>query len=58
MAKPQKKQDQQLTAFDDLRAWMQQVDEIGQLEHVKGAHWDLEIGALNEIICERLRLSQ
>lgn len=54
MAKPQKKQDQQLTTFDDLRAWMQQVDEIGQLEHVKGAHWDLEIGALNEIICERL----
>jgi len=54
MAKPQKKSDEGWTTFDDLRSWIQQVEEIGQLEHVSGAHWDLEIGALNEIICERM----
>ena len=54
MARPQRKQDQELTPFDDLRVWLRQVEEIGQLERISGAHWDLEVGALNEIICERL----
>ena len=54
MARPQRKQDPELTPFDDLRTWLRQVEEIGQLERISGAHWDLEVGALNEIICERL----
>ena len=54
MARPQHKQDSELTQFDDLRTWLGQVEEIGQLERISGAHWDLEVGALNEIICERL----
>ena len=54
MARPQHKQDSELTQFDDLRTWLRQVEEIGQLERISGAHWDLEVGALNEIICERL----
>ncbi len=54
MARPQRMQDEGLTPFDDLRLWLAQVEEIGQLERISGAHWDLEVGALNEIICERL----
>ena len=54
MARPQRRQAPELTPFDDLRAWLGQVEGIGQLERVSGAHWDLEIGALNEIVCERL----
>ena len=54
MARPQRRQDPELTPFDDLRTWLGQVEGIGQLERVSGAHWDLEIGALNEIVCERL----
>ena len=54
MARPRRRQAPELTPFDDLRAWLGQVEGIGQLERVSGAHWDLEIGALNEIVCERL----
>ena len=38
----------------DLRDWLQRVFELSQLEHISGAHWDLEIGALTEIILERM----
>ncbi|TME26986.1 MAG: UbiD family decarboxylase, partial [Chloroflexi bacterium] len=37
----------------DLREWLRRVDEIGQLQHVSGAHWNLEIGAISEINCRR-----
>src|SRR5207302_10099914 len=33
----------------DLREWLRRVDEIGQLQHVSGEHWNLEIGAISEI---------
>jgi UbiD family decarboxylase len=42
------------TSSCDLRQWLHAVEELGQLERVSGAHWDLEIGALTEIILERL----
>jgi UbiD family decarboxylase len=42
------------TSACDLREWLQAVEELGQLERISGAHWDLEIGALTEIILERL----
>jgi 4-hydroxy-3-polyprenylbenzoate decarboxylase len=38
----------------DLRRWLTEVESVGQLEHISGAHWDLEIGALTEIILERM----
>ena len=38
----------------DLRTWLKEVEDLGQLERIAGAHWDLEIGALTEIILERL----
>ncbi len=38
----------------DLRTWLSEVEELGQLETIPGVHWNLEIGALSEIILERL----
>jgi UbiD family decarboxylase len=38
----------------DLRHWLEDVERLGQLEHISGADWDLEIGALTEIILERM----
>ncbi len=40
-------------APDDLRAWLDRVEGLGQLDGIAGAHWDLEIGALTELILER-----
>jgi len=39
--------------FDDLRGFLQKLDEIGQLKKVEGADWDLEIGTINELMAER-----
>ena len=39
-------------AYRDLREWVAEVERLGQLQTVEGAHWDLEIGALTELICE------
>jgi 4-hydroxy-3-polyprenylbenzoate decarboxylase len=33
----------------DLRTWIRQIEGLGELQHVSGAHWDLEIGAISEI---------
>src|SRR5258706_7357254 len=38
----------------DLRDWLKDVKRLEQLEQISGAHWDLEIGALTEIILERI----
>jgi 3-polyprenyl-4-hydroxybenzoate decarboxylase len=38
----------------DLRDWLKDVKQLEQLEQISGAHWDLEIGALTEIILERM----
>ncbi|MDP2644424.1 MAG: UbiD family decarboxylase, partial [Desulfobacterales bacterium] len=35
--------------YKDLRDWIKQVDEFGELARIDGADWDLEIGALTEI---------
>ena len=53
MAKPEVKTNDATNACD-LRDWLDGVQKLGQLEHISGAHWDLEIGALTEIILERL----
>ena len=37
----------------DLRAFLNILDERGDLKVVEGADWNLEIGALNEIMAER-----
>lgn len=53
MAKPELKATEDASNCD-LRDWLKRVEDLGQLERISGAHWDLEIGALTEIILERL----
>ena len=53
MAKPEVKTQETANGFD-LRDWLDGVKALGQLEQISGAHWDLEVGALTEIILERL----
>jgi UbiD family decarboxylase len=38
-------------SYKDLREWLQLVDEIGELKSIKGAHWNLEMGAITELLC-------
>src|SRR5947209_4043398 len=40
-------------AFRDLRAFLDRLDEIGELQRVPGAHWNLEMGVLGELTFER-----
>ena len=53
MAKPEMKTKENASALD-LRDWLKDVKRLEQLEQISGAHWDLEIGALTEIILERM----
>ena len=38
-----------MTRPTDLRAWIARIESLGELQHVSGAHWDLEIGTISEI---------
>ncbi len=40
-------------SYKDLRGWLEEVDKMGELKHVAGAHWDREIGAICELMAER-----
>ena len=33
----------------DLRAWLESVEKLGELRHVRGADWNLELGAISEL---------
>ncbi|MGH9256412.1 MAG: UbiD family decarboxylase [Vicinamibacterales bacterium] len=33
----------------DLRDWIARIEQLGELQHVAGAHWDLEIGTISEV---------
>ncbi|MDP2660123.1 MAG: UbiD family decarboxylase [Dehalococcoidia bacterium] len=37
-------------SFRDLRGWLQEVENMGQLQVARGAHWDLEIGTITELV--------
>jgi len=37
----------------DLRDWLRQVDEQGKLKIIRGAHWDLEIGGITELMIKK-----
>lgn len=39
--------------YQDLRDWLDQVDQMGELRIIRGAHWDKEMGALAEMIYHR-----
>ena len=32
--------------YRGLRGWLEQVDKLGELRKVDGAHWDVEMGAI------------
>ncbi len=38
--------------YDGLRTFLRQCEDIGELKTIKGAHWDLEIGAITETVAE------
>ena len=37
-------------AYRDLREWLQAVENQGEVQHVTGANWDLEMGSIAEIV--------
>ena len=41
------------TPHDGLRDFLQRADEVGELVHAKGVHWDLEMGALAEAFAHK-----
>ena len=38
---------------DDLRGWINKVEEAGELKRIDGAHWDLEIGGITALSWEK-----
>ncbi len=36
-------------SYRDLREWLVQVESLGELRHIEGADWDLEIGAIADL---------
>lgn len=40
-------------SYRDLRAWMTQVEELGELKTLQRADWDVEIGVITEIAMNR-----
>lgn len=36
-------------ATQDLRDWLAFVEQLGELRHVRGAHWNLELGGITEV---------
>jgi len=37
-------------SYKDLREWLQRVEALGELQPIRGAHWNLEIGTMTEMI--------
>ena len=37
----------------DLRDWLSEVDKLGKLKIIRGAHWDLEIGGITELMIKK-----
>jgi len=36
--------------YKDLRQWIEKVEELNQIKKIEGADWDLEMGAITELI--------
>ena len=41
--------------YRGLRGWLEQVERMGELERVDGAHWDVEMGAITHMLTEKSR---
>src|SRR3972149_1342456 len=42
-------------AYRDLREWIAAMDALGEVRHIDNADWDLEIGAICEIVHQKSR---
>src|SRR5437870_147191 len=53
MARPEKIGTQQsAVTYRGLRDWLEQVEKLGELLKVNGAHWDREMGAITQMLTE------
>jgi 4-hydroxy-3-polyprenylbenzoate decarboxylase len=43
-----------MLAYRDLRDWVEKVDALGELRRITGAHWNLEIGAITELVSREM----
>src|SRR4051812_25190483 len=41
----------------DLRAWLSEIDALGELKEIHGADWNLELGAISELNVKKDRPS-
>src|SRR5215470_13423529 len=41
--------------YRGLRGWLEQVDKLGELRKVDGAHWDVEMGGITQMLTETSR---
>src|SRR3979411_29993 len=41
--------------YRGLRGWLEQVEKMGELQHVDGADWDVEMGAITHLLTEKSR---
>ena len=39
--------------FDDMRSFLSALEEKEKLRKINGAHWDLEIGTIHEIVSDK-----
>src|SRR5260370_30070830 len=39
--------------YRGLRGWLEEVQRIGELLHVNGADWDVEMGAITHMLTEK-----
>lgn len=44
-----------LARYGDLRGWIDQVEKMGELLKVSGAHWDAEMGSITQMLTEKSR---
>ena len=44
-----------MVSYKDLREWLDQVEEMGELKKVKGADWNLEVGAIADLVAKNPR---
>ncbi len=53
MARPERVGTTQSTvSYHGLRDWLDQVEKLGELQKVNGAHWDREMGAITQMLTE------